>query len=231
MCHSHSLCLVDELSDRIDWKNEMALIFNHIMFPFRLYFRFQCRLEPKRSAKREGKPIVHSIVDRESSVQLEFSYYFDIFVVCCFTHRAFTTLQRWFIRFCRSVKTSQCVYQMLRWNIECAKNKPIHKQNHIEWMLGKIMLRTTMRRTMIATMINYARPAECNSLLCCVCPRKMMWKMKRTIHPWPFAIVFVCRFFLSTYHSHWWMHFCSAVSILFHFGYCWQNWQRIKHHW
>lgn len=39
----------------------------------------------------------------------------------------------------------------------------------------------------IMMMINYPRPAQTTgSIVCMTCPRNMMWKMKRKIHPWLF---------------------------------------------
>lgn len=63
---------------------------------------------------------------------------------------------------------------------------------------------------MIIMMINYPRPAELTGSIVLMCPRNIMWKMKRKIHPWLFNAFYYGISSISSV-SHWDIHFCIAV--------------------
>lgn len=131
MCHSliHYVWLMSCPIETIG-KNEMALIFNHIMFPFRLYFRFQCHSQ-RKWVQREKVNLLSIRLSTENE-----AYTLNFHIILIFLW--FVALHIEHLLRCKddsiwplSVKTSQCVYQMLRWNIECSKNKPIPKKEKI----------------------------------------------------------------------------------------------------
>lgn len=99
----------------IDW--------NHIMFPFLIVLSFSIRIDECVCVrKREGKPIVRSIVRNRK--HCKFSY-FDIFVVCCLcTSKIYYGLYfmiHTVVLYLSKKMKSQCVYQN-RWN--CKRKHP-----------------------------------------------------------------------------------------------------------